>query len=172
MHFCDDTAILEAVDDDCQPTPAGGTSQRMLITNLMNQAMPLVRYELEDRVTVSAPAVPCACGSYFQKINRVVGRTEEVFVYDAVTINPFAFQTLLGHESKIVEYQVRQTPNGAHVELVAVDAVDVNSLRDALTRMLISQGLSNPKVSLLRVSSLERTALGKTRRFIPILHCL
>ena len=59
MHFCDDGLVIEAVDENYDPVPDGEEADKMLITNLSNFAMPLIRYEVCDRVTVHRDGCPC-----------------------------------------------------------------------------------------------------------------
>ena len=53
MHINADWIIFEPVDAGHNPVPAGQLSDRTLITNLANRIMPIIRYELGDRVTLS-----------------------------------------------------------------------------------------------------------------------
>ena len=53
MHLNADWIIFEPVDADHNPIPAGQLSDRLLITNLANWVMPIIRYELGDRLTFS-----------------------------------------------------------------------------------------------------------------------
>ena len=76
MHLQADWAILEVVDHQDEPVPAGQPGEKVLITNLYNTLQPFLRYETEDIVTMSP--TPCPCGSPFPLILRVEGRTAEV----------------------------------------------------------------------------------------------
>ena len=58
MHLNADWIIFEPVDAQHNPIPAGQLSDRTLITNLANRIMPIIRYELGDRVSLSPE--PCS----------------------------------------------------------------------------------------------------------------
>lgn len=58
-HTHAEHAFVEIVDDDGMPVAAGETG-RMLITDLNNYAMPLIRYDTGDLAV--AVTGPCACG--------------------------------------------------------------------------------------------------------------
>jgi len=60
MHVLEDQILLEVVDDEYRPIPPGEPGSRLLLTNLFNRTQPLIRYELNDLVTVSSE--PCPCG--------------------------------------------------------------------------------------------------------------
>jgi len=60
-HVNMDLAMLEVVDGDNQPVNPGAAGSRVLVTNLCNHVQPLIRYEVNDVVTISPK--PCPCGS-------------------------------------------------------------------------------------------------------------
>ena len=74
MHVNADWVIVEPVEADHSPTPAGRPSHGLLLTNLANRIQPLIRFELGDQVTVRPD--PCPCGSPLPAI-RVDGRTSD-----------------------------------------------------------------------------------------------
>lgn len=57
LHVSSDWAILEPVEEDFAPTPAGTPSHTVLLTNLANRIQPIVRYDLGDSVLVKPD--PC-----------------------------------------------------------------------------------------------------------------
>jgi len=71
MHVSAEDMVVEVVDDDGQPVPAG-TEGRIVITNLHNYGMPLIRYDLGD----SGSFVPgeCPCGRHLPRLSHVLGR--------------------------------------------------------------------------------------------------
>ena len=75
FHVNADWYIVEPVDENFRPVPAGELSHTVLVTNLANRVQPLIRYNLGDRVQLATS--PCACGSPFPAI-RVEGRSGDV----------------------------------------------------------------------------------------------
>src|SRR5262249_41358020 len=68
---------------------------------------------------------------------------------------------------QVVEYQVRQTLEGADVLLRANQPVDVQHLARALEVELNRVGCSHPLVTVRTVTGIPRTGVGKLRRFLP-----
>jgi phenylacetate-CoA ligase len=58
LHVFTDWAILEPVDADFRPTPAGKPSHTVLLTNLANRVQPIIRYDLGDSRSGEARSVP------------------------------------------------------------------------------------------------------------------
>ena len=167
MHLNEDLVIIEPVDVDGRPTRPGETSAKVLVTNLFNPVMPLIRYELTDEVTFLDE--PCACGSAHRRVADVQGRLDDFLEYDAARVHPHVLRSVLGRQSEIIEYQVVQTPRGADVRVRAAGPVDEHALARKLEAALATAGLQAPSVSVTIVDALERhRGTGKLRRFVPL----
>lgn len=167
MHLSDDLVIVEPVDADGDPVPAGVRSHKVYVTNLFNPVMPLIRYEISDEVTLLDE--PCACGSVHQRIADIEGRNDDTFVYgDGVSVHPHLFRSILGREPAISEYQVQQTSAGAEIVVCAEGPFDVESLERKLQHALAGAGFPEPAVTVTVVGSIPRLATGKLKRFLAL----
>lgn len=50
LHLCEDLVFLELLDEDGEEIVAGQTAARVLATSLWNKTVPVLRYELADRI--------------------------------------------------------------------------------------------------------------------------
>jgi phenylacetate-CoA ligase len=75
-HINADWVIVEVVDEDGLPVPAGALGHKVLVTNLANRVQPFIRYELGDQITLADES--CSCGSRLPLIGRIEGRTADV----------------------------------------------------------------------------------------------
>lgn len=127
MHLNADWILFEPVDSAHQPISAGQFSDRTLITNLANRVMPIIRYELGDRVSLS-PA-PCPCGITLPVVN-VEGRTDEVLRFAApdgriVPVLPLALWSVIKETPGVLRFQAIQTgPDTLKIRLEAKNAAD------------------------------------------------
>ncbi len=170
MYINEDFAIVEPVDEDNRPVPPGVQSDKVLITNLFNAAQPLIRYEVTDRVTVIDE--PSPSGLPFIRIEDIEGRTDEVLSYSTdagrVKIHPILFRGPLARTPGLLEFQVRQTFNGASIDYLANNKIDEAELSRRVMASLSAAGLAEPQVVLHRVDRLERVGVGKLKRFFPL----
>jgi phenylacetate-coenzyme A ligase PaaK-like adenylate-forming protein len=167
FHVGEDVNVIEPVDERGAPVPPGERSAKILVTNLYNRLLPLVRYEITDEFEVSAS--PCACGSAYAKVEDVHGRLDDVFDYPGgVRVHPLNLRSPLGKEPAITEYQVRQTARGADVDVVAATPFDAEALRASIEARLVGLGLRTPAVTVRRVDRIARQATGKLKRFVPL----
>jgi phenylacetate-coenzyme A ligase PaaK-like adenylate-forming protein len=167
IHLSDDLFMIELVDGAGRPVPTGTRASKVYLTSLTNLTQPLIRYELTDEM-LRLPD-PCACGMTLIRIADVEGRVDDVFVYaDGPTVHPFTFRSHLGRAREVVEYQVRQTADGAEVHAVASAPLDTNALAERLRVALVGHGLARAAVTVRVVDALGRQATGKLRRFVPL----
>jgi phenylacetate-coenzyme A ligase PaaK-like adenylate-forming protein len=168
MHLSEDLLIIEPVDKDGNPVPPGTRSDKVYLTNLMNRALPLIRYELTDEVTFMDDT-PCPCGSTHRKIEDIQGRQDDSFEYSGgIIVHPITFRSPLGRDRNIVEYQVRQTAGGADIRIITTGEVDQDLLKAQISEALAQQGVPQARINILVVEQLERTGLGKMKRFFPL----
>ena len=73
LHHNFEHSVLEVIDDNYFPSKTG----RVILTNLDNYAMPLIRYENGDVVTLSDQK--CSCGRQSLLIKKIEGRTYDIF---------------------------------------------------------------------------------------------
>jgi phenylacetate-coenzyme A ligase PaaK-like adenylate-forming protein len=168
LHLIEDVAVCEPVDRAGRAVPPGQTSAAMLVTNAVNRVLPLIRYELSDEVTFLAEPNPDPWAG--RRIAPVAGRRDHLFAYaGGVTVHPHVFEAALTHLPDVCEYQVRQTPRGADIAVLATPGVALDGVQAGLIASLREVGLVDPHISISAVETLPRKAdTGKQTRFIPL----
>lgn len=162
MHVWEDLVIVENVDSQYRPVPAGAWGDRVLVTALFKRAQPLIRYELDDSVRFAA--APCPCGRPFRLIEAVQGRLQDVLRFASrggglVQVHPVVFHAVLD-ALPVGGWQVVQDGAGLHV-LVTGD-VDEAGVRSELLAALRAQGAELADLDVRRVAAIPQTATGKT----------
>ena len=171
LHVNADWVFLEPVDERYRPVTPGVACHTVLLTNLVNQVQPLIRYDLGDSVTLLDR--PCECGSAFPAI-RVEGRCDDVVgVRDAagrtVKLLPLALMTVLEEEASVHRYQlVQASPTALILRLdpKAADADAVRRCRASLGRFLQAQGAPNVTIDIEQCSPQRHPISGKLRRVV------
>lgn len=104
-HIMAETLIVEIIDDDGQPAGIGENG-RVVVTDLHNFAMPLIRYATGDHATAGGP---CACGRGLPTLRRVLGRTRNMIVKpDGTRHWPLTGFRQFREIAPIRQYQFRQ----------------------------------------------------------------
>lgn len=85
LHVNMETMVLEVLDDKGQPCPPGIEGE-IVITSLVNYAMPLLRYQIGDRGVLADHE--CSCGRGHVLLKQVVGRSMDCLRKEDGTIIP------------------------------------------------------------------------------------
>jgi phenylacetate-CoA ligase len=166
FHVSEDLVIIEPVDANGAPVAPGQRSDGIYITNLFNKALPIIRYYIDDIFELSEET--CKCGSEYRKVKQVHGRSFERFQYGDISVHPLKLELAIIEQPVIYEYQIRQTMLGATVFFRSKGIVDKERLALKVKDALVSYGIANPEVIVEEVDQLERTAVGKLKRFVPL----
>ena len=164
----EDTCLLEPVDEHNRPVVPGQRAAKVLVTNLLNQVLPVIRYEITDEVTLLEPLPD---GPWHgRRVADIQGRMDDAFRYSGgVFVHPHLFRSVLTQLVDVAEYQVVQTAGGAEVAIVAGEAVDPRAAAKRLEDELEAAGLTGAVVRVSRVDRLERhPQSGKLKRFVPL----
>jgi phenylacetate-coenzyme A ligase PaaK-like adenylate-forming protein len=169
-HLNADLAILEVVDNNNQPMPAGATGSKVLLTNLYNTVQPFIRYEVDDLVTMSP--TPCPCGTPLPLIKSVAGRSKDKFWIEVGgrcrDLPYYVFLAALHHCLDMAEHQVLQTGLNTFVLRAAPQPGKVLSaerLRQLVLQSVQAEGLTDIiKFDVEIVPLIPRGPSGKVAR--------
>ncbi len=175
LHVNSDWAVLEPVDADHRPVPAGEPSHTVLLSNLANRVQPILRYDLGDRITVRPD--PCPCGSPLPAI-RVEGRTGEAIRFPrpdgrTVSLSPLTFAALEDRVPGLRTFQiVQRAPDAVAVRAQAEPGADPEQVRAAAlretARLLAEHGLEQVVAVERDDQPPEKTKGGKFRAVVPL----
>lgn len=105
MHYYDDYLYFEIIDSVTgQVLPEGETGE-LVITTLRKEGAPLLRYRTRDLTRI----IPgrCACGRSYPRIDRIIGRTDDMVKVKGVNIYPGQIDEILRDvEGVSSEYQI------------------------------------------------------------------
>jgi phenylacetate-coenzyme A ligase PaaK-like adenylate-forming protein len=167
MHLAEDIAIIEPMDEDGCPVGAGQTAQKVYLTSLINTTLPVIRYEMSDRIQLIDE--PCPCGSTLPKIADLQERIDELFHYRGDThVHMHLMRSALSHEPNMIDYQILQTEDGVRVLLKAKGPIDCRAVRRRITAALADAGVARPRVEVEVGARLWRLATGKLKRYVPL----
>ena len=164
MHLFEDLVIPEVVDDDYNPVPLGEPGSRLLVTVLFSRTVPLIRYEITDRLRVADG--PCPCGRPFRLVESIEGRTDDMLVLSApdgrtVGVHPVVFHQVLDLLDAS-GWQVSQQNRGLRV-LVASPGPGFNAATTEreVQVALAAVGVLAPVVHLSVVDTIPAGPAGK-----------
>jgi phenylacetate-CoA ligase len=172
-HVNADWAILEVVDAQDRPVPAGTAGRKVLITNLANAVQPFIRYEVGDVVTMAA--APCRCGSRLPRVERIEGRAADTFwILDGSSYRQvigLVFSHAFEHVREVREWQAVQT--GRNRVRIRLEPLPGATVDEAHARRMLDRELALYDFQALLQVDLEvvprlaaDAASGKYRRMV------
>ena len=163
LHIMADNLLVEVEASDDLPPGFG----HLLVTDLHNLAMPLIRYRLGDLGILSNTS--CPCGKPYPILERIVGRAYDLVVGgDGKLYHPeaviYAFEELKRRGVNLPPYQVVQEADGVlDVRLAGVSSGLTLQVQEQLTALLKVSLDPKIRVTFQNVGGLEREASGKLR---------
>jgi phenylacetate-CoA ligase len=164
LHLFEDLVLPEIVDDAYQPVPPGTPGTRLLVTVLASRTIPLIRYEMTDRL-VLAPE-PSPCGLPFRLVGAVEGRTDDALVLPSaqgatIGVHPVVFHQVLDLLDA-AGWQVRQ--EGPLLRVLVAGAgpgFDPAATEGRVRAALAGAGAAPPPVRVQAVDAIPVGASGK-----------
>ena len=161
MHYWDDYVYIEIIDPKTlQPVPDGEEGE-IVITTLVKEGAPLLRFRTHD-ISRIIPG-ECPCGRKHPRLDVIKGRSDDMFKVHGVNMFPSQVEEILGMVDGVSsEYSI----NIAHDEsinrdiiLVTAEAegrVDFEKTAHTIKGLFKSRMSVTPKVTVVPVGTLPR----------------
>jgi len=105
IHMWDDYLYFEVIDPKTGKTVPDGQVGELVITTLLKEGAPLIRYRTHDLTKIITGE--CPCGSRYPRIDIITGRTDDMVKVKGVNIFPAQFDEILSKiPSAGSEYQI------------------------------------------------------------------
>ena len=106
MHYWDDYLYIEIIDPvTLKPVPDGEMGE-IVITTLVKEGAPLIRYRTHDLSRI-IPGT-CPCGSPHPRLDTIMGRTDDMMKIKGVNVFPSQIEEILqSFPEASSEYQIR-----------------------------------------------------------------
>ncbi|UUX93703.1 phenylacetate--CoA ligase family protein [Methanoplanus endosymbiosus] len=110
LHFWHDSYLIEIIDPETGESLAPGEKGELVVTPLVKEAMPLIRYRTGDITHIIDDECPCGRGD---RIARITGRSDDMLVIRGINIFPSQ-----------IEHVLRSLPEVGDQFMVYVDRVN------------------------------------------------
>jgi phenylacetate-CoA ligase len=174
LHISEDHFLLEVIDPETLEPVAPGEVGELVVTTLTKEAFPMIRYRTRDLTRLIPES--CPCGRTFTRMQRIMGRTDDMLIIKGVNVFPVQIEKVLFEvEGTAPHYQIiieRENHNDKITVLVEVNESlffdqmkKQRQLVDHIRARLASELGIGVNVKLVEEKTLERSE-GKSTRVI------
>lgn len=168
MHIWDDYVYCEIVDPATGENVPDGEFGEIVLTTLVKEGAPLIRYRTHD-ISRIIPG-ECPCGSHFPRIDVIQGRSDDMVKFKGVNFFPKQIEEILALYPEVSsEYQIRISHlDGRDTLRLYVETtgdVDFMQMAKKLEASVKSRIGFTPLVKVVEVGVLPRSE-KKTKRVI------
>lgn len=168
MHYWDDYVYIEIIDPETGAPVPDGEMGEIVITTLVKEGAPLIRYRTHDLSRI----IPgeCPCGSHFPRLDVIMGRTDDMMKIKGVNVFPSQIEEILRQFPEVSsEYQIRISHlDGKDTLRIYVEtngSVDFLELSDHIAATVKSKIGFTPLVKVVELGVLPRSE-KKSKRVI------
>jgi phenylacetate-CoA ligase len=137
MHIFEDHFIPEIIDPDTNRRLADGEMGELVLTCVTKEALPLIRYRTRDRTRLIRG--PCGCGRTTVRMERVIGRTDDMIIVRGVNVFPSQIETVLLQASGVEpHYQIivdRSTGSMDELDVLVETPAEIYGNREHLVQL-------------------------------------
>jgi phenylacetate-CoA ligase len=172
IHYWADYYILEIIDPETLEPVDPGELGEMVVTTLRKEGAPLIRYRTRDLTRIIPQ--PCPCGNPLPMHDRILGRSDDMFIVRAVNIYPGQIDHVLSQIAEIgSEFQVHleRREDGRDYMILKVERrprykpQDNEAIANRISQDIRKHILVSAEVEVLDHGSLPRTERKSMRVF-------
>ncbi len=170
MHYWDDYIYIEIIDPKTEKPVADGEYGEIVITTLVKEGAPLLRFRTHD-ISRIIPG-ECPCGRSYPRLDIIQGRSDDMFKIHGVNMFPSQIEEILGLIDGVTsEYNINlahDDDKNRDVMLITAEAegrVSFDKVAVELRDLIKSRIGVTPKVTIVPEGTLPRSE-KKTKRVI------
>jgi phenylacetate-CoA ligase len=160
-HIVAESYIVEILKDGVPAKP--GELGEVVVTDLNNFCMPMIRYRVGDLAVAMNNIEPCACGRGLPRIGKIEGRVQAIIFGTNGTYMPGTFfhHLFKDYDHIVRQYQVVQHEKGAiDLKVIKAKRFDEETFAGILTRLRQFLG-EDMKINIEFVDHIAMVRTGK-----------
>ncbi|WP_068472684.1 phenylacetate--CoA ligase family protein [Saccharicrinis aurantiacus] len=168
MYIMAPNVYLEIVDDNGVEVP-DGTMGHVVVTNLNNYGMPLIRYKLGDlAIKLPKSKYPLNRDLELPVLQQVIGRdTDIVLTPKGKKLSVHSFNSVLEHFELLKQFQIVQYDiKGVEIKYVELNELDSSYLKEIESKLALMIGENGFQLTLTKVTKIASSKSGKPEMVI------
>lgn len=175
LHIWEDAFIVEVLDKNDEPC-APGEKGELVLTTLVKEALPMIRYRTGDITTIMTDE--CPCGRTSLRLNKFYGRKDDMLIIRGLNVFPSQIEHILMDMPEVGEYFQVVLERVNHMDEMTVkvemsdmafsgELGDLQKVTGTVAKKLKDTLNLRTKVVLVEKGSLPRVE-GKSKKVIDL----
>jgi len=172
LHIFEDHFLPEIIDPETGEVLPEGSEGELVVTTLTKKGIPVVRYRTRDITSLSYE--PCQCGRTMVRMNKVMGRSDDMLIIRGVNVFPSQVESVLVKFEEIEPHYLLVVDRVNNLDTLEIwvemsDALfsdevkAVENVRQRIGEQLHSLLGLHAKIKLVEPKTIERS-MGKAKR--------
>lgn len=176
LHIMEDHFLPEVINPETGKQVAPGEVGELVITTLTKEGIPLIRYRTRDLTRINYAA--CRCGRTFARMDRVMGRSDDMLIIRGVNVFPSQIESILIETKGLSPYYQLVVEREGNLDILTVkvemspgifsdEIKNLQKLERNIQRNIKEFLGVTAKIKLVEPKSIERSC-GKSQRIIDL----
>lgn len=165
LHITEDVCIFEVLDPDTDEEVGPGERGELVVTTLMKEAMPVLRWRTRD-ITSMIREEPCPCGRTSRQVDHLSGRVDDMVKVKGVCVYPSQIEEILKSvdEVKDSEFQIVISTTQRFTDTITI-RVEIPDDYSEFSEVISKKIEEKVKNKLILSSKVESVKHGTLPRF-------
>lgn len=174
LHIFEDHFIPEIIDPETGEVKGPGEKGELVLTAVTKEALPIIRYRTKDITSLNYE--PCSCGRTLVRMEKTLGRTDDMLIIRGVNVFPSQIETVLMEIEEVEPHYLLIVDRQGYLDTLEVQVEvperfftgefrELEALSEKIRHRIQSLLNIGVKVKLVEPKSIERS-IGKAKRVI------
>ncbi len=176
IHIWEDNYIVEIINPETLEPVKEGEEGELVLTVLNRKASPLFRYRTRDITRLVESKQKCACGRTHLRIDRIKGRTDDMFIFKGVNVFPMQIEKIIMETKEVGNNYLIELSNENMIDKMLIkieinpdsftgNIDDLAAIQKKIGNRMKDEIWISPKIELHEYKSLP-VSEGKAKRII------
>ena len=174
LHIFEDHFIAEIINPQTLEPVAEGEKGELVFTTITKEGIPVIRYRTRDLTSLNFE--PCSCGRTHVRMNRIMGRSDDMLIIRGVNVFPTQVESVLVNYSDVEPHYLIVVDRINNLDVLEVwvemseklfsdEVRQIEHIKGKITADIESVLGVNVSVKLVEPKTIERSQ-GKAKRVL------
>jgi phenylacetate-CoA ligase len=166
LHVNEDFFYPEIIDPDTEELLPYGEEGELVLTTLLKEGIPLIRYKVKDISSLNPEK--CICGRTLVRMSRVRGRSDDMLIIRGVNVFPSQVESVLLKSKAVAPHYMIFVDRKGRMDEMTVHVEVTPAFIKSFTQKVLSDDLSHFVGDFEEMSKLRREIKERIKEVIGV----